>query len=120
MDRSYGVTSIDRIVDFLLSEDDQPLVNRIPDDAVLLIPDPENEGDPPEYGIAPGYYSAAQMLDLLERYQDLPDAIQFIADMLETGNPEDDEFAQELRQNKRSPAAIAYIVRIARQTFQGS
>ena len=84
--------------------------NSIPDEAVLLIPDPENEGDPPPFGIRPGYYNPPQTLELIEQHRDNPEAIQFIADMLETGDPEDDEFAVMLRLNKDNPEELARIV----------
>ena len=65
--------------------------NQIPKDAVLLIPEPEDEQSRSPYGVAPGYYNPQQMLELLDHHRHNADAIHFIADMLETGNPEDDE-----------------------------
>jgi hypothetical protein len=86
----------------------------IPDDAVLLIPDPD-EGSVPAYGIKPGYYNSAQMLTLIDLHKDDPDAIQFIADMLETGDPEDDEFAVMLRLNQHNPEELTRIIQICRK-----
>ena len=80
----------------------------VPKDAVLLIPEPENEVAP--YGIKPGYYNSSQMLQLLNQQKRNADAIQFIADMLETGNPKDDGFAKMLRASRSDPIAIGKIV----------
>lgn len=87
--------------------------NNIPDDAVLLIPEPEDENSPAPYGVAPGYYDPKQMLALLDQHKHNADAIHFIADMLETGNPEDDEFAQLLKSNHANPVALAKIIQAA-------
>jgi len=86
--------------------------DKIPNDAVLLIPDPEHEGEQPAYGVKPGYYNSKQMLQLLDKHKNNADAIHFIADMLETGDAENDGFAEMLRANHRDPSAIARIVRI--------
>lgn len=86
----------------------------IPDDAVLLIPDPDF-GSIPAYGVMPGYYNPAQMLALIDLHKDDSDAIQFIADMLETGNPEDDEFAVTLRLNQHNPEQLARIIQSCKQ-----
>ncbi len=117
------MTSIDRIVEFLLEddfedEDDYREVwHPIPNDAVLLIPDPENESDPPPFGITPGYYNQGGLVGLLSRYSRNREAIQFIADMLESGVPEHDEFVRLLRQNKHNPAEIARLVQILHQSL---
>jgi hypothetical protein len=87
----------------------------IPNDAVLLIPEPASEGDPPTCGVMPGYYNAKQMLDLIEKHKASPDAIQFIADMLETGDPENDGFAQMIRGHREDPAELARIVKICKK-----
>jgi hypothetical protein len=81
--------------------------------AVLLIPEPEHAGEPPSHGIKPGYYDAEQLLELLDRHKCNAAAIHYIADMLETGNPKDDEFAQLLRAHHGDPTAIARIVKAA-------
>lgn len=81
--------------------------------AVLLIPEPEHAGEPPSHGIKPGYYDAEQLLQLLDQHKHNADAIHFIADMLETGNPKYDEFAQLVRTHHGDPAAIARIVKAA-------
>lgn len=86
----------------------------VPKDAVLLIPEPEHEGEQPAYGVKPGYYNSNQMLQLLDNHKGDADAVHFIADMLETGDVENDSFAQLLRQNHRDPAAIARIIEICR------
>lgn len=83
-------------------------------DAVLLIPEPEAKGQAALYDIIPGYYAAAQLLELLDRHKANPEAILFLADMLETGNPDDDGFADILRRSRNEPEAIASIV----QTFK--
>lgn len=88
--------------------------SNVPDDAVLLIPEPEHEQDMPVYGVKPGYYNPEQMLDLLERHKNDADAIRFIADMLETGDPENDGFAVMLRQNHHDPTELARIIHICR------
>ena len=84
----------------------------VPDDAVLLIPEPEQPNDAPPYGVKPGYYNSKQLLQLVEKHKSNADVIQFIADMLETGDPENDEFAVMLRSNRHDPNALAKIVRI--------
>ena len=93
--------------------------SKIPKDAVLLIPEPEHEHEPARYEIAPGYYNSKQLLELLDQHKHNADAIYFIADLLETGNPEDDGFAQMLRANHASPAAIAKIIIDARPALNG-
>jgi hypothetical protein len=57
-----------------------PRKNKIPKDAVLLIPEPEQTGEQPAHGVKPGYYNSKQMLQLLELHKDDADAIHFIAD----------------------------------------
>jgi hypothetical protein len=49
---------------------------------LLLIPDSENEKDP-IYGINPGLYDRNGLVELLRTHCMNPDAIQYIADMLE-------------------------------------
>jgi IMP cyclohydrolase len=87
--------------------------NNVPGKAVLLIPEPENKIEAVPYGIKPGYYDPEQMLKLIDRHKSNADAIQFIADMLETGNPKDDAFAVMLRKNCFDANVIAKIVGIA-------
>lgn len=41
----------------------------IPKDAILLIPEPEFEGGQPTCGVQPGYYTAKQMLDIVEKHK---------------------------------------------------
>jgi hypothetical protein len=86
----------------------------IPKDAVLLIPEPERAGEKPIYGIRPGYYDKAQLLELLETHQDDADAIHFLADMLETGEAENDGFVELLRKNCGNSSAIASIIKNCR------
>ena len=50
----------------------------IPKDAVLLIPEPEHEGEQPR--VKPGYYNSKQTLQLLDKHKDDADAVHFIAD----------------------------------------
>jgi len=83
----------------------------IPNEAVLLIPEPEGEGDNPLHGLKPGYYSRPQMLLLLDEYKGNGGAVRFIADMLETGDPTHDGFANLIRNNCESPTEIARIVK---------
>jgi hypothetical protein len=52
------------------------------------------------------------IIRLVEEHKGDADAIQFIADMLETGDPENDEFAIMLRTNRHDPNALARIVQI--------
>jgi hypothetical protein len=85
--------------------------SKVPKDAVLLIPEPDDE-DESTCGVQPGYYDAKQMLALIEKHLTDPDAIQFIADMLETGDADNDGFVELLRQNHHDPAAIARIIKI--------
>lgn len=88
--------------------------NNVPKDAVLLIPEPEREGERPAYGVKPGYYNSKQMLQLLENHKDDADAVHFIADMLETGDAENDGFAEMLRKNHHDPSALTRIIQICR------
>jgi len=117
------VTPIGRIVELLLEddfgddEDYREVWDTAPNDAVLLIPDSENEGDPSPFGITPGYYDQSGLVGLLSRHSRNPEAIQFIADMLESGLPESDQFVQLLRQNKHNPAQIARIVQKFHQSL---
>ena len=83
--------------------------------AVLLIPEPEHAAEPPTHGIKPGYYDAEQLLELVLKHKASGDAIQFIADMLETGDAADDGFAMILRQNRNNPAALAKIVKSCKE-----
>ena len=87
-------------------------LNVVPNDAVLLIPDPEHENEPAPYGIKPGYYDPKGLLQLVDQHKNDAAAIRFIADMLETGNPEDDEFAGMLRTSCCDPLALVRIVQI--------
>jgi hypothetical protein len=89
-----------------------PRKNNIPKDAVLLIPEPEQAGMQPAHGVKPGYYNSKQMLQLLNLHKDDADAIHIIADMLETGDADNDGFVQLLRQNHHAPAAITRIIQI--------
>lgn len=86
----------------------------IPDDAVLLIPAPEI-GESPTCGIRPGYYNSKEMLDLIDQHKNDSRAIQFIADMLETGDAESDGFAVMLRNNRSNPKELARIIQICKE-----
>ena len=37
----------------------------------------------PEYGIEQGYYGWSELVDLLRKHKNNPEAIQYIADMME-------------------------------------
>jgi hypothetical protein len=63
----------------------------------LLIPEPQSASGKPAYGVEPGYYDQAQLLGLLEKHKLNPAGIHFIADMLETGDAENDGFAELLK-----------------------
>ena len=81
---------------------------------MLLIPEPEQAGMQPTHGVKPGYYNSKQMLQLLDLHKDKADAIHLIADMLETGDAENDGFVELLRQNHHDSAAIARIIGICK------
>jgi len=81
----------------------------IPRDAVLLIPEPES-GQLPTQGVKPGYYNSKQLLQLLATHRTDAAAIQFIADMLESGDQESDTFARLLRENAHDADALAVII----------
>ena len=83
----------------------------IPDDAVLLIPEAEN-GELPTCGVQPGYYNPKQMLALIEKHKTDAGAVRFIADMLETGDEENDGFAVMLRANCQDPTELTRILKI--------
>jgi hypothetical protein len=52
----------------------------VPKDAVLLIPEPEHDGEQPAHGVKSGYYNSKQMLNLLDLHKADAEAIHFIAD----------------------------------------
>ncbi len=79
---------------------------------MLLIPEPEHEGEQPAYDVNPGYYNPKQMLQLVGHHKGDADAIHFIADMLETGDAENDGFAVMLRTRCHHPGALDRIFRI--------
>ncbi len=54
------------------------------------------------------------MLHLIDQHKGSAEAIQFIADMLETGDPENDGFAEMLRTSRHDPNAITRIVQICK------
>jgi hypothetical protein len=87
----------------------------IPKDAVLLIPEAECENDLPTCGVQPGYYNAKQMLELIEKHMKDADAIQFIADMLESGDPDNDGFVKMLRSNRHNPGELQRILKICNE-----
>jgi hypothetical protein len=87
----------------------------IPKDAVLLIPEPDGKDELPTCGVKPGYYTAKQMLGLVEKHLNDADAIQFIADMLESGDSDNDGFVQLLRSNRQNPDELARIVKICKE-----
>ena len=89
--------------------------NMVPTKAVLLIPEPENETEHVPYGIKPGYYDSKQMLQLLDQHKNNADAIGFIADMLETGDPENDGFAEILKASRSDPEAITKIIQTCKE-----
>jgi len=65
----------------------EPLVIAV-QGTILLIPDPVwspewKEGDPPPFDIEPGRYTVAELVELLRAHKNDPEAIQFIADMME-------------------------------------
>jgi hypothetical protein len=84
---------------------------KVPKNAVLLIPEPE-EGQKPAFGIQPGYYTKPELIALLKAYQDKPAAVLFIADMLETGAALDDEICKLLRAASDHPKTVARIVNL--------
>jgi hypothetical protein len=85
-------------------------MNNIPPDAVLLIPEPE-AGELPAFGIKPGYYTRSGLLELVMQNRHNPDAIQFIAEMLEIGDGEHDGFALYLKQVKENPVELERLGR---------
>jgi hypothetical protein len=102
---------------FIINHMKQAISNQhrgIPNDAVLLIPEPEGEDDLPTCVVKPGFYNSKQMLDLLEKHTNDANAIHYIADMLETGDAENDGFACMLRKNHRDPTAITRIIKLCR------
>jgi hypothetical protein len=55
-----------------------------PVESALVIPDYDPYKPEPYPGdIKPGYYSKAQVRELLRKHKDNPEALQFIRDMLE-------------------------------------
>jgi hypothetical protein len=84
--------------------------SEVPKDAVSLISEPELKDATPPHGIKSGYYDSKQLLQLLDQHKCDADAIQLIADMVETGDPENEGFVRMLRKNRRNPLTIARIV----------
>lgn len=80
----------------------------------MLIPEPEDASGIPAYDIPPGYYNSDQMLDLISCHRTNAAAIQYIADMLETGEPATDGLAVMLRTNRRNPFAIDRIIQMCK------
>lgn len=72
----------------------------------LFIPDYENEGDKYPGDVKPGYYDPRQLVILLLYHLDNPNALQFIADMMEVGDDNQDVFVRWLRKNKNNPRAL--------------
>jgi len=66
----------------------------------------------PAYGVKPGYYNSKEMLQLIDLHRTNADAIHFIADMLETGDADNDGFAELLRQNYHDTLAISRLIGI--------
>lgn len=58
--------------------------DEIEEPVVLMVPDYDPD-DPEPYpgGIEPGYYTLSQFIALLRHHADNPEAIRFLADMLE-------------------------------------
>ena len=52
------------------------------DPPLLVFPEPE-EGEEPTAGIKPGYYDQNGLVELLREHAENPEAIRYIADMLE-------------------------------------
>lgn len=76
----------------------------------LLIPDYDHEGGGKYPGdIKPGYYDDRQVVELLLYHLGNPDALQFIANMMETGIPEKDTFAMWLRKNKNNKPLLMQV-----------
>jgi len=59
------------------------------------------------------------MLGLVAKHMNDAEAIQFIADMLETGDPDNDGFVQMLRSNRHNPGELARIVKSATSKKRG-
>jgi hypothetical protein len=80
-------------------------------DAILLIPDFDPE-EPEQYpgNIQPGYYNSEQMLQLIGANANNPQAILFIAEMLDDGgDPARRRIAKYLLKNRNNPQAIAAL-----------
>jgi|ERR1022692_2847069 hypothetical protein len=84
--------------------------SEVPKDAVLLIPEPELKDETSPHAIKPGYYDSKQLLQLLDHHKADAGAVQSIAVMLETGDPENVGWVNMLGKNRRNPLAIARIV----------
>lgn len=81
-------------------------------DSVLLIPYYE-EGGKEEYpgGIKPGYYNEKELIQMILQHAANPEAIYFIADMLDSGDPPaHDKFGKELRKYHKFPGMIRHVI----------
>lgn len=96
---------------------------RLPD-SVLLIPGGGGDGDGTmddgrlplsAYAIEPGYYNAEQLLELIDAHANEPEAIQFIADTLSTGNPKYDGWARLIVYMKDDAARLQQAVNDVRR-----
>ena len=85
---------------------------------MLLIPEPEQEGEQPAYGVKPGYYNSKQMLQLLDNHKGDADAVYFIADMLETGDAENDGFAESRIDWVHAMQAVSFFSRNSKTCWQ--
>lgn len=75
----------------------------------LLIPDYEDDNEKYPGDITPGYYNPENIMKLVLFHLNNPEALEFIADMLEVGNPKLDEFSAWLRKNKNNKNALSKI-----------
>ncbi len=80
------------------------------DDSVLLIPDYEESGEKYPGNLQPGYYNKKELAMLLYQHRKDPKVLQFIADMLETGDPSTDAFATSLRRVARNSKAREQLI----------
>lgn len=103
-DNPVGVTEISSNVNAIVPSP------KMMDDSVLMIPDYENEGDKYPGNLQPGYYNKSQLAKLLFKNKNDVAALKFIADMLEVGNAEDDQFVNSLRRVLRNPKALNQFI----------
>lgn len=98
------------IAEYSTIENDPLPSKKMNNAAVLLIPDYENNNDKYPGDIKPGYYNRPQLLNLIIANRENPEALYFIADMLDTGSEDNTEFVSDLREATKNPKLLKKFI----------